>query len=75
MSASIAIKDLVVRYGTFTAVDRLSLEIQPGELFGFLGPNGAGKTSTIKVLTGNQHPTSGSVKVAGFNIPEQFESA
>ncbi|MFK7817303.1 MAG: ABC transporter ATP-binding protein, partial [Planctomycetaceae bacterium] len=46
-----------------------------GELFGFLGPNGAGKTSTIKVLTGNQHPTSGSVKVAGFNIPEQFESA
>ena len=65
----------MVRYGDFTAVDHLSLAIQPGELFGFLGPNGAGKTSTIKVLTGNQHPTSGTVKVAGFNIPDRFQEA
>ena len=75
MAASIEIKDLVVRYGDFTAVDHLSLSVPAGELFGFLGPNGAGKTSTIKVLTGNQHPTSGSVKVAGFEIPERFEAA
>lgn len=75
MTASIEISDLVVRYGDFTAVDELSLAVQPGELFGFLGPNGAGKTSTIKVLTGNQYPTSGYVKVAGYSIPDQFESA
>ncbi len=75
MPASIEINELVVRYGDFTAVDHLTLAVPPGELFGFLGPNGAGKTSTIKVLTGNQHPTSGYVSVAGYSIPSQFESA
>lgn len=74
-AASIEINDLVVRYGDFTAVDGLNLSIPAGQLFGFLGPNGAGKTSTIKVLTGNQHPTSGHVKVAGFAIPDRFEEA
>lgn len=70
---SIEIKDLVVRFGRFTAVDQLNLTVREGELFGFLGPNGAGKTTTIKVLIGSQRPTSGQVRVAGFNIPAEFE--
>lgn len=74
-STGIEINDLVVRFGRFTAVDHLTLAVKPGELFGFLGPNGAGKTTTIKVLIGSLRPTSGSVKVAGFNIPSEFEKA
>ncbi|MCP4859455.1 MAG: ABC transporter ATP-binding protein [Fuerstiella sp.] len=70
---AIEINDLVVRFGKFTAVDQLSLTVDPGQLFGFLGPNGAGKTTTIRVLTGNQQPTSGSVRVAGYDVPQQFE--
>lgn len=70
---TIRIADLVVRYGQFTAVDRLNLTVQPGELFGFLGPNGAGKSTTIKVLIGVCHPSSGSVSVAGFPIPAQLQ--
>lgn len=73
MTTGIEITDLVVRFGRFTAVDGLTLNVKPGELFGFLGPNGAGKTTTIKVLIGSLRPTSGSVRVAGFEIPHQFE--
>lgn len=72
---AIRISDLVVRFGDFTAVDGLNLSIAPGELFGFLGPNGAGKTTTIRVLTGSQRPTSGTVEVAGCRIPDEFEQA
>ena len=72
-SPTIEINELVVRFGRFTAVDRLTLSVRPGELFGFLGPNGAGKTTTIRVLIGTQRPTSGSVRVGGFEIPSQFE--
>ncbi len=71
----IEIVDLKVSFGSFAAVDGLSLSIPAGQLFGFLGPNGAGKTTTIRVLTGNQKPTSGSVRVAGFAIPGEFEQA
>ena len=46
--ARIIIENLVKKYGTFTAVDNISLKVQPGQIFGFLGPNGAGKTTTIK---------------------------
>ena len=55
----IAIHDLVKRYGTFTAVDGVSLEVQPGEIHGFLGPNGAGKTTTIRMIAGLLKPTVG----------------
>ena len=72
---AISIRNLVVRFGDFTAVNGLSLDVPRGQLFGFLGPNGAGKTTTIKVLTGSQNPTSGSVEVAGCEIPRQFEEA
>jgi len=68
----IKIDQLVVRYGDFTAVDGLSLSVRPGELFGFLGPNGAGKSTTMKVLIGILRPSSGTVEIAGYRIPEQL---
>ncbi|MBI5226131.1 ATP-binding cassette domain-containing protein [Candidatus Micrarchaeota archaeon] len=61
-------KGLVKKFKDFTAVDGLDLEIQKGELFGFLGPNGAGKTTTIRMLTTLSSITSGSAKVAGFDV-------
>lgn len=54
--------------GTHKAVDDLTLEINPGEIFGFLGPNGAGKTTTIKILLGITPPTSGQIEVNGIDI-------
>ncbi|MHC4877239.1 MAG: ABC transporter ATP-binding protein [Planctomycetota bacterium] len=71
----IVIDDLVVRFGRFTAVNKLSLTVGTGELFGFLGPNGAGKTTTIRVLIGGQQPAAGQVTVAGYRIPADFEKA
>ncbi|MEL6716816.1 MAG: ATP-binding cassette domain-containing protein, partial [Planctomycetota bacterium] len=61
----IRIDQLTVRFGSFVAVDGLSLDARPGEILGFLGPNGAGKTTTIRVLTGGLPPTSGMVEIAG----------
>lgn len=55
---------------TVLALDGLSLELRPGEIFGFLGPNGAGKSTTIKILTGQIRPTSGEAKVLGFSAGE-----
>ncbi len=55
-------------YGRRTAVDRLDLEVEPGELFGFLGPNGAGKTTTIRMALGLIAPTAGSVEVLGREV-------
>jgi ABC-2 type transport system ATP-binding protein len=71
--SALSIKDLVVRYGTFTAVDHLSLDLRPGELFGLLGPNGAGKSSTIRVLIGQRKPSSGSVQVLGRNVVKDWD--
>ena len=56
------------KFGTFAAVDGVSLRIERGQFFGFLGPNGAGKTTTIKMLTGLYAPTSGSCLVNGFDV-------
>ena len=69
----IEIDKLTVRFGSFVAVDQLSLVAEPGEVFGFLGPNGAGKTTTIRVLTGGLRPTSGFVAIAGHPIPARLE--
>lgn len=65
MTGAIDIRDVTKRYGNFTAVDRLNLDIQPGELFAFLGPNGAGKTTTIKMIAGLLLPDSGTVHLCG----------
>lgn len=69
MSPQIAVEtlDLTKTYGNFTAVDRLNLRIEEGEVFGFLGPNGAGKTTTILMLLGLTEPTSGEARVFGYN--------
>ena len=63
----VSIRSLVKRFGGFTAVDGLSLEIPPACLFALLGPNGAGKTTTIKLLMGLLKPTEGSVTVCGMD--------
>jgi ABC-2 type transport system ATP-binding protein len=60
--------DLVKRYGKFTAVGGINLEVAKGELCGLLGPNGAGKTTTIRMIAGILRPTAGAVEVAGYNI-------
>jgi ABC-2 type transport system ATP-binding protein len=65
--AAIETSDLTKIYGRQTAVDRLSLHIEEGEIFGFLGPNGAGKTTTLLMLLGLTEPTSGKARVLGFN--------
>jgi ABC-2 type transport system ATP-binding protein len=64
-------QDLVKRFGEKTAVDQVTFQVAAGEVFGFLGPNGAGKTTTIKMIVGLLQPTSGSVKVAGFDLQRQ----
>ena len=71
----IAIHDLVKRYGQFTAVDGVSLDVQPGEIHGFLGPNGAGKTTTLRMIAGLLKPTTGSVTVNGHDMTREPEQA
>ena len=61
----IATHDLIKTYGSFTAVDGVSLEVPAGEIHGFLGPNGAGKTTTMRMIAGLLKPTSGRVVVNG----------
>lgn len=69
----IVVKNLVKKFGDFTANDNLSFEVKKGEIFGFLGANGAGKTTAIRILCGLSFPTSGEILVAGFNVYNQRE--
>ena len=64
----IELTGLTKRYGSFTAVDSLSLTVPSGELFGFLGPNGAGKTTTLRMIAGILAPTSGTIRVNGVDL-------
>jgi len=66
MASAIRLSEVTKRYGDFTAVDCLDLEVGAGELFAFLGPNGAGKTTTIKMITGMLIADSGSIEVCGY---------
>ena len=65
--------ELTKRFGSFTAVDKISFDVEKGEIFGFLGANGAGKTTAMRMLCGLSLPTSGSAWVAGFDVYKQNE--
>jgi len=67
--------DLTKRFGRFTAVDRLCLEVNEGDVFGFLGPNGAGKTTTMRMIVGLVRPTSGRIEVNGVDARRHFLDA
>ena len=64
----IELEHLTKRYGAFTAVNDLCLRVEPGEIFAFLGPNGAGKTTTIRMMMGLLRPTSGSIRLCGYDL-------
>ena len=69
----IEVENLVKKFGHFVANDHLTFSVGEGEIFGFLGANGAGKTTAMKILCGLSSPTSGKVRVAGFNVYKQSE--
>ena len=69
----ISVQDLCKCFGDFTAVDHITFEVRRGEIFGFLGANGAGKTTAMRMLCGLSYPTSGSGRVAGFDVMTQGE--
>ncbi len=71
MSSILEVKDLVKKYGAFTAVKGISFDIQEGEIFSLLGPNGAGKTTTISVLSTLYAPTSGEATIGGHSISKE----
>ena len=74
--AAVETRELTRRFGALTAVDRLSLRIETGEVFGLLGPNGSGKTTTIRMLCGLLEPSAGTAFVAGIDVtvaPEQVK--
>ena len=75
MSNIIEVRDLVVKFGDFTAVDGISFDVKEGEIFGFLGPNGAGKTTSIRTITTIQKYVSGSVKIDGHDIKTDYLEA
>jgi ABC-2 type transport system ATP-binding protein len=64
----ILVDDVVKRYGRFTAVDHVSIDVPAGEIHGFLGPNGAGKTTTIRIIAGLLKPTSGRIAIGGEDL-------
>lgn len=71
----IDIRDLTKRFGSKIAVNKISLDVKNGEIFGFLGPNGAGKTTTIKMIVGLMSPDEGDIEVAGVNaVRDSLES-
>jgi ABC-2 type transport system ATP-binding protein len=73
VTIAIDVKGLTRRFGSFTAVDDITFQVQEGEVFGFLGANGAGKTTAIKVLIGLLAPSAGEARVAGFDVRTQAD--
>ncbi len=68
-------ENLVRTFGSLHAVDGLDLQVRAGEMVGLVGPDGAGKTTTMRLLCGALQPTSGTLRVAGYEIPAQVEKA
>lgn len=75
MSPMIEISAVTKKFGNFTAVDNISFQVNPGEIFAFLGVNGAGKTTTIRMLAGVLRPTTGIIKIGGYDILTQPNEA
>ena len=75
MTAALQIDRLVKRYGSFLAVDGISLTVNQGEFFGLLGPNGAGKTTTINAIVGLSTITSGSIRLFGHDVVHDWRAA
>jgi ABC-2 type transport system ATP-binding protein len=71
----IVLENLVKTFGTFTAVDGVSLDVDSGEIHGFLGPNGAGKTTTIRMIAGLLKPTAGRIVINGHDLAREPEAA
>ena len=69
--AAVVVRDLAKHFGSVHAVDGISFEIRPGEIFGMLGPNGSGKTTAIRMLCGLMNPTSGGATVAGADVARE----
>ncbi len=69
----IEVKNLVKKFGSFTANDHLTFHVERGEIFGFLGANGAGKTTAMRILCGLSYPTSGEIHVAGHDVYHERE--
>jgi ABC-2 type transport system ATP-binding protein len=69
------LSNLTKKFGNFTAVNNINLEINAGDFFGFLGQNGAGKTTTIKIITGLYSPTNGTVNIGGYDIQKNHLEA
>ena len=70
----IEVKDLVKKFGDFTANNHLTFQVKKGEIFGFLGANGAGKTTAMRILCGLSAPSSGEVNVAGYDVYKNAEN-
>lgn len=70
----IEVKDLVKKYGSFVANDKLTFHVKRGEIFGFLGANGAGKTTAMRILCGLSYPSSGEIRVAGHDVYMERET-
>ena len=73
MTAIIAVAELTKQFGDFTAVNHVSFDVMPGEIFGYLGPNGSGKTTTMRMLLGLLQPTSGRAQIFGLDSAAQTE--
>ena len=73
MMSAVTVRELTRRFGAFLAVDHVSFDVEPGEIFGFLGSNGAGKSTTIRMLCGLLKPTSGTALVGGIDVARDPE--
>src|SRR5882672_10803121 len=71
--ATVALRNVTKRFGDFTAVDELSLEVRAGRIYGLLGPNGAGKTTTIRMIVNITAPDSGQIRVFGRQITPELQ--
>jgi ABC-2 type transport system ATP-binding protein len=72
-AAAVDVRNIVKRFGTFTAVDGISFSVRPGEIFGLLGPNGAGKSTLIRMMVTLLPPTSGTALINGFDVVKQAD--